>query len=307
MTEQRKTLVIGVNAGSLFDMRESDEVFRQGQPAYREFQDKHQDTPLEKGPLFHFVSLFLNLNQLRADGEDPLVDVVVMSRNDAQTGLRIQKSIAHYDLDIARSCYLDGESPSSYLDAYNVALFLSTNRKSVLEAIQAGHGAGHVNPISGMSGKSLDSLRIAFDFDGVVVDDESESVYMESGCADTFDSYEIENRTKPHNAGPLKRFFEHVKQIHEIDSEVNSNHREKLIKIAIITSRGTRTQERFVRTFEEWGINPGMVHFLKGMNKRGVVQAFKPQIYFDDQVGHLEDIGDASPLVHVPFGVRNKQ
>jgi len=171
-------LVIAVASSALFDLSESDRVFReQGEQAYRRYQESHLDTPLDKGVAFPFVRRFLSINRNFPD-QCP-VEVVLLSRNSVITGKRVFNSIQHHNLDISRAAFLEGKSPYAYIPAFNASLFLSANEKDVLQAIDYGHPAGTVLPSRVIDDEEDHELRIAFDFDGVIADDTSEKVFKD--------------------------------------------------------------------------------------------------------------------------------
>lgn len=200
-------LVIGLASSALFDLDESDAIFRTGGPeAYRAFQRKHQDIPLKTGVAFPFIKRLLSLNQLNP--ENSPIEVVLLSRNSPDTGLRVMKSIEHYGLGMTRAVFLRGRTPYKYIPAFNISLFLSANEVDVNQAIVAGYPAGHVLDSRIVDDDEDEELRIAFDFDGVIVDDEAETVYQETHNLDMFHRHETEKVDVTHNPGPLKVFLE---------------------------------------------------------------------------------------------------
>lgn len=188
----KNRLVIGIASSALFDLSESDEVFRnRGEAEYRLYQETKLDEPLRRGIVFSFVKRLLSLNNLSADRKnDPLVEVVLLSRNDPDTGMRVMKSIEHYGLSITRAIFMQGKSPFPYIPALNISLFLSGNQSDVAEALQSGFPAGHVLASALVDDDKDETLRIAFDFDGVLADDESESVMHTTNDLEQFHAYE---------------------------------------------------------------------------------------------------------------------
>ena len=204
-------LVIGVASSAVFDLGESDSVFRsQGEEQYRQYQENNLDVPLPKGIAYPFVKRLLALNDL--DASDPLVEVVLLSRNDPDTGLRVMKTIEHYELGITRAIFTQGRSPYEYIPALNISLFLSANKPDVEAAIALGHPAGQVLDSMFDDDENDKTLRIAFDFDGVLAGDESESVMQTSGLV-AFQDHEVKNAMNPHNPGPLKEFLVRISKI----------------------------------------------------------------------------------------------
>ncbi|MBA1205117.1 5'-nucleotidase [Pseudomonas capeferrum] len=302
-------LVIGVASSAVFDLNESDAVFRrEGEAQYRKYQEQHLDVPLGKGMAFPFIKRLLALNDLRADPEDPLVEVVLLSQNDPDTGLRVMKTIKHYGLGMTRAIFMQGRSPYEYIPALNIALFLSADKKHVDAAIQAGHPAGQVLDSQFDDDESDDSLRIAFDFDGVLAGDESEAV-MQSGGLDEFHAHEVLNVAQPHNPGPLKAFFVRIAKIQAAEEEHKITHPdyENRVRVSIVTARSAPSHERALNTLKSWGVMANDAFFLGGIEKRRVLQVLKPHIFFDDQSAHLAASSTVVPSVHIPFGVTNQR
>ena len=303
-----KRLVIGLASSALFDLEESDRVFTEkGEAAYREYQLKKQNEALKPGVAFPFIKRLLSLNELNPS--DPPVEVVLLSRNDPDTGLRVMKSIQHHGLGMTRAVFLQGRSPHKYIRALNISLFLSANETDVKEAISSGFPAGQVLP-SNIEDAVLDSeLRIAFDFDGVVADDEAESVYQEDHDLGKFHAHEQEKVDIPHNPGPLKDFLKKVSDIQKMEKEKSQGDAlySPKLRISIVTARNAPSHERVINSMRNWGIMVNEAFFLGGIDKRNVLEVLKPHIFFDDQKLHLESASKVLPSVHIPFGVANKK
>lgn len=301
-------LVIGVASSAVFDLSESDAVFRrEGEAQYRKYQEQHLDVPLGKGIAYPFIKRLLALNDLRGDPEDPLVEVVLLSQNDPDTGMRVMKTIGHYGLNMTRAIFTQGRSPYEYIPALNIALFLSADKQHVDAAIKAGYPAGQVLDSKFDDDESDDNLRIAFDFDGVLAGDESEAV-MQSGGLDSFHAHEVINVTQPHNPGPLKEFFVRIARIQAAEEQHKLAHTgyENRLRVSIVTARNAPSHERALNTLKSWGVMANDAFFLGGIEKRRVLQVLKPHIFFDDQSGHLKSTSTVVPSVHVPFGVTNR-
>lgn len=299
-------LVIAVASSALFDLSESDTVFReQGPAAYKKYQLENLDVVLKKGVAFPFVRRFLSINK-RFDTELP-VEVVLLSRNSAATGKRVFRSIEHYRLDICRAAFTEGVSPYAYIEAFNASLFLSANEADVLKAIEAGYPAGTVLPSSVVDDPQDTELRIAFDFDGVIADDESESVYKKDKLK-AFQQHEKDKSHIPHNPGPLAELFKKLSSLQKLEDRASQQDRnyKRLLRTSIITARGAPAHERVVTTLEDWGVSANETFFLAGMEKDRILKALKPHIFFDDQKNHLKSKGGVIPMVHVPFGIANR-
>lgn len=304
-------LVIGVASSALFDLADSHRVYLESGPdQYRAWQEQHIDTILGKGVAFPFIRRFLNINR-HFPRQSP-VEVVLFSRNSPETGLRVMRSIAHYGLDISRAAFMTGATPYPYLPAFNTALFLSANEGDVQGAIAAGFAAGLVLPSKIDDDDSDPELRVAFDFDGVIADDESETVFKQGGL-DQFHAHETLHIARPHQPGPLATLFQRLALMQRMEERLakhalrRKQGYRKLLRIAIITARSAPSHERVVTTLKSWGVSANETFFLGGMDKARVLAVFKPHIFFDDQLSHLRVTpGGTIPMVHVPFGIANR-
>jgi 5'-nucleotidase len=211
-------LVIGIASSALFDLQASDAVFnRDGEEAYREYQEAHLDSPLQPGIAFPFIRRLLALNNL-GPTNDPLVEVIILSRNDPDTGLRVMRSVQAHDLSISRAIFMQGKSPYKFMPALNMSLFLSAHEPDVLEAVNQGLPASRVLQSSFTDDPEDGSLRIAFDFDGVLADDTSETIYQ-SGGLNGFQTHEVANASIPHGPGPLKDLLAKINVIQQREQE----------------------------------------------------------------------------------------
>ncbi|WP_353222607.1 5'-nucleotidase [Salinisphaera hydrothermalis] len=306
--ELNDRLVVGVASSAMFDLTESDHVFRsQGEEGYRRYQENNKDVPLDPGMAFSFVRRLLSLNDLSTDSEGPLVEVVLLSRNDPDTGLRVMKSIQHHDLGITRAIFQQGQSPYAYISALSISLFLSSNESDVLEAIAEGFPAGYVMDSKKIDDPNDDTLRIAFDFDGVLADDLSETV-MQEGDLEKFHTHETANVMQPHGGGPLKNFLVRISKIQlaeEDRKKTDSNYKNRL-RVSIVTARNAPSHERAINTLKSWGVMANDAFFLGGVEKRLVLDVLQPHIFFDDQSRHLATASEVAPSVHIPFGITNE-
>lgn len=302
-----KRLVIGLSSSALFNLEESDQIFRtQGETEYRQYQLSKQDEPLKQGIAFHFIKNLLAINQINP--EDPPIEVILLSRNDPDTGLRVMNSINHYGIDITRALFLQGRNPYQYIDALSIDLFLSANHTDVNQAILAGYAAGQVlasNNADYNDDKSGE-LRIALDFDGVIADDEAEKIYAEGGLT-AFQKYEQEHENKVHNQGPLAKFLQHLSQIQNMEQAYFKQHPDyqPKLRISIVTARNAPSHKRVINTLRKWNVNVNEAFFLGGVNKSLILKVLNPHIFFDDQKVHLDSTANISPSVHIPFGIRN--
>ncbi|NHZ32497.1 5'-nucleotidase [Massilia rubra] len=307
--EIERKLVIGVASSALFDLTASHQVYLDSGPdEYRRYQERNLDVILDKGVAFPFIRRFLNINKVFARHHP--VEVVLLSRNSPETGLRVMRSIAHYGLDISRAAFITGKSPYTYLPAFNAALFLSANEEDVKSAIAADYPAGLVLPSKIIDDDDDIELRVAFDFDGVIADDESETIFKRNNNLEEFHAHETLHMAVPHRPGPLAEMFRKLSLMQRLEERAQKRDPDykKVLRIAIITARNAPSHERVVTTLKSWGVSASETFFLGGMNKTRVLSIFKPHIFFDDQLTHLTSSpGGTIPMVHVPFGIANRR
>lgn len=299
-------LVIGIASSALFDLSESDAVFvGEGEEAYRRHQEEHLSEPLGPGVAFPFIQRLLSLNDLASD-DDPLVEVIVLSRNDPDTGLRVMRSVAHHGLGITRAIFMQGRSPYHFMPALNMSLFLSANEEDVRNAVAQGKPAGQVLASAYTDDDSAE-LRIAFDFDGVLADDESERVMQEYGLQD-FHQHEAANVVTPLSPGPLRDFLANVNRIQKREEQRrrDDNTYSQRVRVSIVTARNAPAHERAVASLKAWGVTVNDAFFLGGIDKGAVMEVLRPHIFFDDQKSHLRSTARSVPSVHVPFGAINQ-
>ncbi|MDX2388497.1 MULTISPECIES: 5'-nucleotidase [unclassified Streptomyces] len=299
-------LVVGIASSALFDLTDCDAVFRErGEDAYRAYQEVHLKDVLAKGVAFPFVRRLLSLNDL-AEPPDALVEVIILSRNDPDTGLRVMRSIEAHGLPISRALFRQGRSPHRFMPALNMSLFLSANGADVRDAVADGMPAGHVLETARVDDEDDPELRIAFDFDGVLAGDASERIFQ-SGGLDAFRAHEVRNATTPHDPGPLREFLAGINRIQrreEDERRKNPGYQPRL-RVSLVTARDAPAHERAVRSLKQWGLRVNDAFFLGGIDKAPVIGALDPHIFFDDQVSHLNGTAQATPSVHIPFGVVN--
>jgi 5'-nucleotidase len=298
-------LVVAIASSALFDLTESGNIFRtKGEEAYRRYQRDNENVILQQGVAFPLIRRLLKLNQRLI--EEP-VEVVLLSRNDPDTGLRVFNSIEYYHLPISRAAFVGGGNPFRYVGTFNAALFLSANADDVRRAIERGLPAGRVFPTHFADREEDVELRIAFDFDGVLADDAAESVFKRHGLQAFFDA-ETQQSGEPHHEGPIHRFFREIARLQQLEKAhiAQDPSYSPQLRTAIITARNAPAHKRVVTTLRSWGIEVDEVFFLGGIDKRRVLQEFQPHIFFDDQLQHIEGAAGVTPCVHVPFGVANE-
>ena len=290
-------LVIAISSRALFDMKESHEVYMdKGLEAYQNYQIEHEDKPLERGVAFNLVQKLLNLNCLL---KQEVVEVILLSRNSADTGLRVFNSIKHYGLGITRAAFSGGDLPHRYISAFNGHLFLSVDGADVRQALELGIAAATIMP-SKKSVASKETVKIAFDGDAVLFSDESEQIYKTQGL-EAFTKNELNSVNDPLGGGPFKPFLAALQQIQGAfpPGEVP-------IRTCLVTARSAPAHERVVRTLRAWNIRIDESLFLGGLEKGEFLEAFDADVFFDDQKSHCESASKHVATGHVPHGVANE-
>ncbi|HEU4351976.1 MAG TPA: 5'-nucleotidase [Burkholderiales bacterium] len=289
-------LVVAISSRALFDFEEENRVFeKDGEPAYIALQYARLDVPAREGVAFALVKKLLAFNT----PDQSRVEVVVLSKNDPVSGLRVFRSAKQAGLTIERGVFTRGRSPYRYLDALKANLFLSANETDVMAALDAKVPAARVYPESTQAAsRHADEVRIAFDGDAVLFSDEAERVYQRDGL-DAFTEHEAARALQPLPPGPFKPLLE---ALHRLQSEKNSAVR---IRTALVTARSAPAHERAVRTLMEWKISVDEAMFLGGLAKGEFLRSFEPDFYFDDQRGHIDSARVYVAAGHVPFGVAN--
>jgi len=289
-------LVVAISSRALFNLDESHRIFvEQGEVEYARYQIAEEDVTLEPGVAFRMVKKLLALNDVSGK---PRVEVVLISRNSADTGLRIFNSIQHHALDITRAAFTRGETPYRYIESFGAKLFLSANPDDVRDALAAGIAAATILP-SGSSEFQHEQLRIAFDGDAVVFSDEAERIYVAGGLA-AFNQNEAESSDKPLSGGPFKAFLAALHAI-QADFPVKNSP----IRTALITARGAPAHERVIKTLRNWGVRIDEALFLGGKDKGPFLKGFGADIFFDDQMRHCDSAAPHVATGHVPYGVKN--
>lgn len=286
-------LVIAISSRALFNLEEENAIFDQeGLESYYKHQLKNLDHPLEKGSGFRFVQNLLAINERF---ENKLIEVIILSRNNAATGLRIGRSIEHFNLDIERTGWTAGTPVARYLEAFKVDLFLSVHAQDVEEAVNSGVAAATILPHTPITSEEGNIVKIAFDGDAVIFGDESEKIYQEGGL-EAFILHERENAKNPLSKGP---FFKFLKTISEIQDKFPME--SSPIRTALVTARSFSTHERVLGTLEGWGVRVDEAFFQGGVQKYEVIKAFGADIFFDDQDAHLEHTSKETPSAKVPY------
>lgn len=290
-------LTVAISSRALFDLAESNAIFdAEGLSAYRTYQIDREDQILEPGEAFPLVKKLLNFNTLLGK---PYVEVILLSRNSADTGLRIFNSIEAHGLSIKRAAFSGGESPYRYVQAFGCDLFLSLHGDDVRHALDAGVAAATMIGRSGADANESDELRIAFDGDAVLFSDEAERIYQTRGL-EAFSAEEQAAARRPLAGGPFKNF---LAALHQLQTELPGD--AGALRTALVTARSAPAHERVIRTLRAWNIRLDESLFLGGMDKGLFLQAFGADIFFDDQPGHIKSAAEHVAAGHVPSGVVN--
>jgi len=287
-------LVIGVSSRALFDLEHENSIYQQQSvEAYRAYQLEQENTLLAKGTAFHLIEALLGLNSL---SEQRLVEVVVMSKNSPDTGLRVLKAIQHYGLDITRSTFSGGEPLGVFLKAYNVDLLLTRHLEDAQVAIDTENCAAALiydPPESYQPDK--DKIRIAFDADAVIFSDESEYIYKTQGL-ESFQKNEADNEDIALKDGPFAKL---IRLLSTLNQKLGVEH--SPLSLSIVTARNGPAHLRVIKTLRQWNVYIDQAFFLGGMSKEPVLKALRPHIFFDDQPGHVEPASKLVPSSQVPY------
>ena len=290
-------LVIAISSRALFNLDESHRVYEsEGLEAYSAYQVQREDEPLEPGEAFPLVHKLLRLNDRL--GENSQVEVVLLSRNSADTGLRVFNSIQHYKLAINRAAFCGGESPWRYINAFGCHLFLSNEAEDVRYALDCGVAAATLVSSKG-GGSDSDQLRFAFDGDAVLFSDEAERVYKAQGL-EAFTASEIAAARQPLAGGPFKPF---LAALHRLQQAFPPS--EAPIRTALVTARSAPAHERVIRTLRAWNIRIDESIFLGGLDKTEFLRAYQADVFFDDQQTHCASASPHIATGHVPHGIAN--
>ncbi len=302
-------LVVAISSRALFDFEEENQVFEQGSGqhrdrAYMQLQLQRLEEPAKPGVAFSLVRKLLAFNQI-ADPAAPSapasqpVEVVILSRNDPVSGMRVFRSAQHYGLSIQRGSFTRGEPPWRYLKPLHANLFLSAHLSDVRAALEAGVPAAQVYPQSARASEAHpNEVRIAFDGDAVLFSDEAERVYQAQGLQ-AFQQHETERATQPLLAGPFKPL---LAALHRLQQAGTPTMR---IRTALVTARSAPAHERAIRTLMDWNIEIDEAMFLGGLAKGEFLREFEPDFFFDDQTGHIESAARHVPSGHVASGISN--
>ena len=283
-------LVVAISSRALFDLEHENQIFENnGIEAYTRYQIEHENTVLPKRTAFPLVEALLSLNE---KFEEPIVEVIILSSNSPETGLRVFNSISEYGLDIVRAAFTGGEAKHPYLEAFNIDLFLSRNEKEVQDAIDQGVAAALVYDAPRDYHPNQKEIRIAFDADAVVFSDESELIYKQEGL-EAFYENENANAENAMNEGPFAKLLKTLSKIKEKD--------DSLLKIAIVTARNSPAHKRVILTLRKWGCKIDEMFFLGGVAKDKVLKAFNAHIFFDDQDYHVGPASQLIPSGRVPY------
>ncbi|MGK0440665.1 MAG: 5'-nucleotidase [Pseudohongiellaceae bacterium] len=291
-------LVISISSRALFDLDDSHKIYEEdGLEAYQQHQIDHEDTVLEPGEAFPLVRKLLSINE-KLPGE-PKVEVILLSRNSADTGLRVFNSIQHHGLDISRAAFTGGQSPYRYVQAFGCHLFLSTNAGDVRNALDNGVAAATLIPSAQKESDADAPLKFAFDGDAVLFSDEAERIFKSEGL-DAFTQSEQASAKSPLTGGPFKAF---LSALHSLQSEFSPE--DSPIRTALVTARSAPAHERVIRTLRTWNIRIDESLFLGGLAKGDFLKAYGADVFFDDQKGHCDSASQHVATGHVPHGVAN--
>jgi len=300
MDKEKSKLIIGISSRALFDLDESHEIYKkEGLKPYTDYQIDNENKTLAPGQAFNLVQKILKINDLYKKSDR--VEVILLSRNTSDTGLRIRNSIEDHNLNISRAAFCGGESPHRYVKDFGVHLFLSSSIEDVKLAIESNVAAATIISRSLENQKKSESnlLKIAFDGDAVIFSDESEKVFHEKGL-EAFIENEVNAETVL-KEGPFKSFLVELNKIQN-DFEIN----QCPIRTALVTARSAPSDKRVIKTLRQWGVRIDESLFLGGMEKNKFLESFDADIFFDDQRKHIMGAIETTTSGHVPYGIKNE-
>jgi len=298
MPTSNSKLVVAISSSALFDLSTSDRVFREeGLKSYAQYQIARENNPLAPGDAFPLVTKLLAINDLLT-GSDR-VEVILLSRNSADTGLRVFNSIQHHKLPIIRAAFTGGATPYRYMRPFGCQLFLSTNPIDVTDALDNGMAAASILPGAVPLPEQQSVLKFAFDGDAVVFSDEAEQVFQREGLA-AFAKKEQKSADRPLSGGPFKPF---LAELHKLQTEFPKE--ESPIRTALVTARSAPAHERVIKTLRAWGIRLDESLFLGGKDKTEFLRAYGADIFFDDQAEHCQLASKVVTAGHVLHGIKN--
>ncbi len=292
-------LIVAISSRALFDFEEENALFDpRNDQAYIDLQLSRLEERAKPGIAFRLVKKLLDFN---ADGVKR-VEVVILSRNDPVSGLRVLRSVEGNALAIDRAVFTRGREPWGYLRPLEANLFLSANQDDVRDALDAHFPAAVVYASTAMEDSHPDEVRIAFDGDAVLFADEAERVFREGGLS-AFQSHEASHAARPLPPGPFKPLLEALHRLQQADDRDKVAMR---LRTALVTARSAPAHERAIRTLMNWNIHVDEAMFLGGLEKGPFLREFEPDFYFDDQTRHVQSAAQHVPAGHVPHGVANE-
>jgi len=300
--------VVGISSSALFNTKQADKIFKKlGKQAFVAHQIAREEEPFQEGTAFSLIKALLQLNPPQTEEEKKhhdkqLVEVIIFSHTEPAAALRAMNSLEYYQLPIIRAAFVGGAPLVPYLPPYQVSLFLSKDDADVRAALELKIPAAILHDPPETCTIDSSQLRIAFDGDAVIFDDEAEKIYNEQGPK-AFFKHESEKAKNPLKAGPFAPFLIWLNKIKKM--RLTHLRNEDPVRIAIVTARNSPAHKRVLLTLRAWGIEVDEIFFQGGLEKKDILRAFAPHIFFDDQVGHTKPASSAVPAAHVPFGTKN--
>lgn len=292
-------MVVAISSRALFELDDSNQIFEeQGLEEYTKYQIAHENEQLGQGVAFPLIKRLLAIRY--PETGDHAVEIILVSKNDPNTGLRVFNSIEQYELNITRAAFTNGRSPYQYLGAFKADLFLSANPEDVRLALDHGYASATIYTGLHFADDDTGEIRIAFDGDAVIFSDEAEKVYQERGLEE-FKKHEVEKSDIPLMPGPFKPFLAALNDI----QRAYSGREHKPIRTALVTARNAPAHKRAIKTLRSWGIGVDEAFFLGGLDKAAILEQFRPHIFFDDQQTYCQSASMYVPTGHVPSGIKN--
>ncbi|XP_078256251.1 cytosolic 5'-nucleotidase 1A-like [Rhinoraja longicauda] len=293
-------ITIAVSSRTLFNMAEERAIYEtDGLESYVKFQQEHENEPLKKGLAFALMKALETVNSRLHElypGTDEMFDVVLMTNNHAQVGVRLINSINHYGLSIERFCLTGGTSPISYLKAYHTNLYLSSDPVKVAKALSEGIAAATLCHLDKDAQLSEQQLRVAFDGDSFVSQEPNEKSSKNYMLADSLCDYEPKptpqmqqtgrgGATEP-GKGLLVGFLEAIGKIQKKFYAKNQRMDCPIRVYLIIKKGGSAVGLKALKTIRSWGLDVDEAFILSGLSATVLLNKICPHIYLDEQSLH---------------------
>ncbi len=259
-------LVVGLVPRALFDLGAEDEVLRTGGPdALRRQRAEREEELLDPGRGLGLARALGHLDP----GAARRVELVLLSRESADTSLRVVSSARRHELEIMRAVFTGGQPLDPYLAALRVDLFLCNDESEARAALDAGISAGVVCDGGELAREGESEIRVAFDGDAELFADDGEA----GEAADPA------SRSAGRGAPPAS-FARLLGALAMFGSDGRG--RGPRLRTALVSSRTGAVQERMLRTLRRFGLQLDEAFFVGDLPKSEILAAFRPHVAFGE-------------------------